>query len=168
MVYPGSIERVDFGEADDDKFFIIAHVEREGTEVEWRQLEGIRPFLTSYVSLESREGVNETILSALPAREDLSGAVFRLILGYPRDWEPLIDENVIREYTDGCFEFHLIKRPHVETRVRIPEDQNVGSMSPLELLDIYWRASHTAPEEKESLNELAAQVIRDIEEQSDT
>ena len=28
VVYPGSIERVDFGEAADDKFFVIAHVER--------------------------------------------------------------------------------------------------------------------------------------------
>ena len=38
VIYPGSIERVDFGEAQDDKFFVIAHVERGQTEVEWRKL----------------------------------------------------------------------------------------------------------------------------------
>ncbi len=27
VIYPGSIERVDFGEVKDDKFFVIAHVE---------------------------------------------------------------------------------------------------------------------------------------------
>ena len=29
VIYPGSIERVDFGEAGDDKFFIIAEVEKQ-------------------------------------------------------------------------------------------------------------------------------------------
>ena len=162
VIYPGSIERVDFGEADDDKYFVIAHVDRGHTEVEWRQLKNIRPFLTSYVSLEDREGITENILSQLPAQAALEGAMFRLILDYPRDWEALIDEAAIREYASGCFEFHLVKRPKIETRVRIPQDQNVGSMSPLELLDIYWRASHTEPEEKDSLNKLADEVIRDI------
>jgi len=162
VIYPGSIERVDFGEAEDDKFFVIAHVERGHTEVEWRQLKNIRPFMTSYVSIEQQEGITDKILSALPSREALEGAIFRLILDYPRDWEALIDEGAIREYTGGCFEFHLVKRPKVETRVRIPQDQNVGRMSPLELLDIYWRANHTGPEEVDSLNKLAAEVIRDV------
>ncbi len=71
VIYPGSIERVDFGEADDDKYFVIAHVDRGHTEVEWRQLKNIRPFLTSYVSLEDREGITENILSQLPAQAAL-------------------------------------------------------------------------------------------------
>ena len=33
VIYPGSIERVDFGEAADDKFFVIAEVTRGKTEV---------------------------------------------------------------------------------------------------------------------------------------
>src|SRR4030042_6558946 len=44
VIYPGSIERVDFGEAGDDKFFVIAHLERGKCRVDWRKLEG-RPFV---------------------------------------------------------------------------------------------------------------------------
>jgi DNA repair protein SbcD/Mre11 len=36
VIYPGSIERIDFGEAHDGKFYIIAEVGRGATEVQWR------------------------------------------------------------------------------------------------------------------------------------
>ncbi len=57
VIYPGSIERVDFGEVDDEKFFIVANVERGKTEVEWRKLKNIRPFIDRYVSLKSPDNV---------------------------------------------------------------------------------------------------------------
>ncbi len=40
VIYPGSIERVDFGEAKEDRFFVIAHIEEgKDTKVEWRKLD---------------------------------------------------------------------------------------------------------------------------------
>ena len=57
VIYPGSIERVDFGEAADDKFFVIAHVEHGHTEVEWRKLKGIRPFIDRHLRIKSPEDV---------------------------------------------------------------------------------------------------------------
>lgn len=159
VVYPGSIERVDFGEAQDDKFFVIAEVARGETQIQWRKLESIRTFIDRYVRLESRESVNEHILRSLPSPEKLEGAIFRLTLEYPRDWEPLIDENSLREYASSTFEFYLVKRPQLENRIRLPEDQGFGSLSPLELLEIYWKANHFEPEEIDTLKDLAEQVI---------
>src|SRR5262245_4313069 len=40
VIYPGSIERVDFGEAADDRFFIIADIQKRKTSVQWRKLAG--------------------------------------------------------------------------------------------------------------------------------
>ena len=40
VIYPGSIERVDFGEAADDRFFVVAEVAPGNTSVEWRKLSG--------------------------------------------------------------------------------------------------------------------------------
>ncbi|HNE04740.1 MAG TPA: exonuclease SbcCD subunit D, partial [Anaerolineales bacterium] len=46
VIYPGSIERVDFGEAKEERFFVIADVEKgRNTEVEWIQLTGVRKFI---------------------------------------------------------------------------------------------------------------------------
>jgi exonuclease SbcD len=162
VIYPGSIERVDFGEVEDEKFFVIAHVERGRTEVEWRKLENIRPYVDRFVRLENSEGVTEQLRAALPSSDQLEGAIVRLVLEYPRDWEALIDEAALREHTAACFEFHLVKRPQMEARIRLPGDQAVGSLSPLELLDLYWRASHIESEEAQSLSDLAAEVIRAV------
>jgi exonuclease SbcD len=161
VIYPGSIERVDFGEAGDEKYFVIAHVERDHSQVEWRKLEDIRPFIDRFVRLESNEGITDQLRAVLSPPEQLQGAIVRLVMEYPREWEAMIDDASLREFAAAAFEFHLVKRPQMEARIRIPEDQTVGSLTPLELLDLYWSASHTEPDEIESLNTLATQVIED-------
>jgi exonuclease SbcD len=165
IVYPGSIERVDFGEVEDDRFFVIARLEPGATTaVEWRRLEGVRPFIDRRCRLDSQDHIDERLRSILPEPERLEGAIVRLVLEYPRDWESLIDDKWLRVYTASCFEFHLVKRPQVETRVRLPEDQTVGSLSPLELLELYWNATHADPADTDELKRLAAEVIKEIDQ----
>ena len=163
VIYPGSIERVDFGEAADDKFFIIARVERGQTDVQWRKLEGVRPFVDRFLRLESPEEVLDQLRAALPDPQQIEGAIVRLIVEYPRDWEALLDEAALRAQMSAAFEFHLVKRPQIEARIRLPQDQAVGSLAPLELLDLYWRASHTDSAEAKDLSALAAGLIRSSE-----
>ncbi len=160
VIYPGSIERVDFGEVEDDKFFVIARVERGHTEVEWRQLKNIRPFIDRHLKLLSQEDVTGQIQAVLPDSEEMAEAIVRLTLEYPRDWEDLIDEASLREFCSQAFEFHLVKRPTIEGRVRLPGDHSIGSMTPLELLSQYWSAGHVAPDESAELNRLAEEVIQ--------
>jgi exonuclease SbcD len=162
VIYPGSIERVDFGEAKDDKFFVIAEVEKGQTQVEWRKLEGVRKFIDRRAVLESDENVNETLIGALPKPEALENAIVRLTVEYPREWDTLIDDAALRKYVEGAFEFHLVKRPQVEARIRLPADQTVSSLSPLDLLDQYWKASHT--EDAEALQQLAQEILAGDEE----
>jgi exonuclease SbcD len=160
VIYPGSIERVDFGEAADEKYFVIAEVERGSTRVEWRQLNEIRPFIDRFIRLDSDVGVMDALRAALPPEEQIKGAIVRLVIEYPRNWESYIDEGALRQMTESAFEFHLVKRQQTEVRVRIPGDVTVGSLTPLELLDLYWRAMHTDREDTQQLNALAAQIIQ--------
>ncbi len=161
VVYPGSIERVDFGESGDDKYFVIAEVEKESTEVDWRPLTGIRPFVDRSVTLCSKEGISKQLRAALPSPDRLEGAMVRLILEYPREWEALIDEAALRDYASDAFALHLVKRPQQENRIRLPEDESMGSLTPLELLDYYWKANHVEGDEINTLQDLAEKVINE-------
>ncbi len=159
VVYPGSIERVDFGEAGDDKFFVIAEVAKQNTKIRWVELAGTRVFIDRRVLLESAENVTAVLKSALPAQKMLRDAIVRLTVEYPREWDTLIDEPALRQHAAGAFEFHLIKRPQTEARIRLPADQTASSLSPLELLAQYWKAVHVDPAEAGELQKLARQIM---------
>jgi len=162
VIYPGSIERVDFGEAKDDKFFVVAEVKKGEAQVEWRKLEGVRPFIDRRAVLKSGENVTETLKAELPNPEEMEGAIVRLTVEYPREWDTLIDDGALRKRAENAFEFHLVKRPQVEARIRLPADQTVSSLSPLDLLDQYWKASHT--DDAEELQKLAQEILAGDEE----
>jgi exonuclease SbcD len=161
VVYPGSIERVDFGEAADDRFFVVADVARGKTDVQWRKLDGARRFIDLRAVLESDQDVMGTLLAALPDLQSIDGAIIKLTIEYPREYDALIDEAALRKHTAKSFEFHLVKRPQSETRIRLPADQTISSLSPLELLEQYWKAGHVDPTQAEVLKRLAKEVIDD-------
>jgi exonuclease SbcD len=175
VIYPGSIERVDFGEAKDDKFFVIAEVEKGQTRVEWRKLAGVRPFIDRRAVLGpvlsgaegSGENVTETLIAALPQAKMLEGAIVRLTVEYPREWDTLIDDAALRKHAEDAFEFHLVKRPQFEARIRIAEGQVVSSLGPLDLLDQYWRAAKVdKAEDVEALQKLAQEILSGEDDES--
>jgi exonuclease SbcD len=71
VVYPGSIERVDFGEIKDEKFFVIASVEKGNTQVEWRKLSG-RRFFDKNISITSADEF-KNIQNILPGSREMEG-----------------------------------------------------------------------------------------------
>jgi exonuclease SbcD len=159
VVYPGSIERVDFGEINEEKGFIIAEIEKGHTDYRWQQLP-IRRFLDYRVELEDLLGVNEKIMAALPASEELTDAIVRLTLVYPSDLETLIDEARIYDHAQKAFAFQLIKKPITEARTRLGDSFEASSMTHAELLELYWKRQHIEDkDERERLQKLAEELI---------
>jgi exonuclease SbcD len=162
VIYPGSIERVDFGEAAEDRFFVIAEVARGQTRVDWRKLTGVRPFIDSYLRLEGEQppdGLTDRMRKALPSQDELAEAIVRFTVEYPRAWDAMIDEAALRTYAARAFEFRLVKRPQLEARLRLPDDQAAASMTPHKLLETFWRSEHVSESEIEILLNLAGEVL---------
>jgi exonuclease SbcD len=163
VVYPGSIERVDFGEVEDEKGFVIAAVEYgKATLIERRILKG-RPFLDRYVQCDSAEDIPRKIQQALPPEEEIKDSIFRLTLNYPRSLEPMIDETAIRAAAGSALEFHLVRKVRVEARSRVGDTLNLSGQSILEQLNAYWRTSKVDAADQEELNGLAQSIFSTVD-----
>jgi len=169
VVYSGSIERVDFGEAGDNKFFVIASIEKGNCDLSWRMLEG-RPFIDLSTDLrkirksendtlphpnEIKEYLNQTLLDSSEVEE----AVVRLTLLYPKDWEVLLDDHWFQNRFEKALEFHLIKKPIFSTRLRLGEDEQISNFPPEKLLELYWESLQISSEEIAHLQIKAKEII---------
>lgn len=180
VIYPGSIERVDFGEVEDEKFFVVASVEKGKTEVEWVPLIG-RRFLDNYLDLRNmvKHGFAEagtptlTQIRAyfeefLPPADEINDTIARLRLVYPRDWETLIEDHWIRERYQSALEFQFVRKPIVDARLRLPDDQEISAIPAEQLLKIYLESQENTPEEIEVLQNLAKEIIQHHDKMEDT
>jgi DNA repair protein SbcD/Mre11 len=167
VIYPGSIERVDFGEIDDQKSFIIATIEKgKRTNLKTIELKG-RPFISRSISLDNPDSVQAQIIDAIPEPDIIKGSLFRLIVSYPRDWEAMIDETAIRRAAEAAFEFHFTRRPLTSARLRIPGNQAIATLGPAELLDLYWKTTAPETSDLDSINQLAGEIIQMVETESE-
>jgi exonuclease SbcD len=162
VVYPGSIERVDFGEAHEDKGFVLASVSKGHTEWQFVKLNG-RRFLDPEPITPTADNFMADILNQLPTTEDAAGAICRIRLTYPRDQEPLLDEQAIYDHLSQAFEVHLRKHHLQDKRSRLGDAAGVEEMAPEELLEIYWDTIGLEAEEAGVMQTLAKEFLAEVE-----
>jgi exonuclease SbcD len=158
IVYPGSIERIDFGEASEKKGFILAEVGKKETKWQFLPIE-TRRFIDLKITLDSADTFMEEIMGYLPLPEEVIGAICRLQLTYPRDWEPLLDEGVIGERFKEALSFQIQKHRDSGKRSRLGDTVAVESLSPVELLEQYWQTMGMDREETVALQTLAKEIL---------
>ncbi len=161
IVYPGSIEKIDFGEVREKKGFVLAQVSKGQTDWEFVKLK-TRRFLNFEIDNLDADKFMEMILNKLPQPEEVAGAICRVQLSYPRDWEPLLDDNAIMERFKEALSIQIQKYRHMEKRARLGDTAAVESLSPTELLDTYWQTIGLETEETGAMQELAEEVLRSV------
>jgi len=164
VIYPGSIEKVDFGEAQEKKYFVIAEIKKGDVPYQFRELSG-RKFFDRFLRFSNEEAMptaaefRERIMACLPSQAEMKDAVVRLVLEYPRPWEGLVDEPEIRKHASETLEFHFIRRPQIEARIRLREGSTLASLSPKELLMEYLKMVKTPADDLTELDPLIDEVI---------
>jgi exonuclease SbcD len=158
IVYPGSIERIDFGEVREKKGFVLARVTRGKTDWEFVTL-NTRPFRDYTIDTPDADTFMVDVMSQLPQPDDVTDAICRVTVFYPRDWESLLDEAAITERFSQALSFQLVKKTTRENRSRLGDTVAVEEMSPLELLDQYWVTAGVGDEEAVAMQALAQEIF---------
>jgi exonuclease SbcD len=157
VVYPGSIERIDFGEEREAKGFVVAEVERGNASWSFRELP-VRPFVTIRVTADKQDPTAQII--AAVERASTRDAVVRLIVRATPEQDMLIRENEIRRALQDAFYIstivHDIVRPE---RIRLGDQTDTAGLTPLEALARYFQVREIDTERAKMLEQYAGALL---------
>lgn len=162
VVYPGSLDRVDFGEEKEDKGYMLVELYQDKTEVEFVPLP-CRPFLTLEKNLSQSEDPTGDLLKLIEA-QPVQDKIVRLIytLQTPRADE--IDSKKLKKALEGAF--HASIRPQLEDpseRVRMPDLADAEPLHPLKTLDLYLQRRSDLAEIQADLIQRAEGLWQELE-----
>ena len=136
VVYPGSIERVDFSEETEEKGFVLVEIDRGKTQIEFCPL-AVRRFHTIKVDLATSDDPQAKLLKAIQ-KAPIADAVVRLIYQIRAEQMPLIESSLLHQSLSAAHTY-TIQAELVSplARSRSPELGTGGSVDPLGALQTY-------------------------------
>ncbi len=163
VIYPGSIERVDFSEEKEDKGYVMIELERGRVNWEFCPL-SVRTFRTIEVDLSKADDPQAVLMKAI-AKHDLQDAVVRLIYKLRSDQLDLIDNSSLHDALTSAHTYTI--QPELVSqlaRPRIPELSASSSIDPIEALKTYLNNREDLKEIAASMLEAAQKLLGDKEE----
>lgn len=138
VVYPGSIERVDFSEEKEEKGYVLIEIDKSNNLVNWQFCPlPARPFITIKIDV-SKSSEPENDIIKMIQKNNIEDAVVRLIYTLRSEQIELIKNNNLTEVLKIAHSF-TIRGELLSQRVRarLPELGIGGSLDPLEALSAY-------------------------------
>lgn len=158
VVYPGSIERIDFGEAREEKGYVLAEVRKGHTNWRFCPLP-TRQFIDLSIELDDAENFMADIMRQLPPAGRIKDAICRVRLSYPHDWETLLDEVAIYNHFAGALSIQIQKLRDLNRRTRLGDTVGLETLTPTEMLALYWQTQALDQAETEALQSLAKEML---------
>jgi exonuclease SbcD len=168
VVYAGSLERLDFGEADDDKGFYLVEIGdreaagRRAVSFDFHPVAG-RRFLTVSVEIEpDASDPTATVLKAIAEQGDeVKDAVVRLSISLPAEAEGQLRDNDIRSALGEAHYFTIARDIRREARLRLV-GMAAEEISPIDALKSYLESKKgISPERARLLLEYGQRLIQE-------
>ena len=158
VIYPGSIERVDFSEEKEDKGYILLQIQSGQADWEFCPLPA-RPFITIEIDVVQQEDPLEAILQAI-ARQDIEDKVVRLIYKLRSEQLDLINTSAIDRALQTSHSHSI--RPELVSqlaRPRLPELGVGNTLNPIEALTTYLDNREDLQDIRQDLLEAAETLL---------
>jgi exonuclease SbcD len=162
VIYPGSIERVDFSEEKEDKGFVLVELERESTRFEFCPLP-VRAFRTIEVDLFEAEDPQTELLAALKPKL-IQDAVVRLVYRVRSDQLDQISNSSLHEALSLAHTYTI--HPELVSQLARPRMPELGvgrSVDPMEALKAYLANREDLREIEASMLQAAQQLLSNEE-----
>ena len=160
VVYPGSIERINFGEEKDDKGFCLVNIEGGKTSYEFISLPA-RKFITVDAVISKEQDPTNALIEKIE-KYDLSESVVRVFYTMPAGREDLLDFKRINSALERAFLVTTIakKSKPMERLQRAEISENLGM---LEAMDKYIQNSPDLIPLSEELKTYAQELEKELE-----
>jgi exonuclease SbcD len=150
VVYPGSIERIDFGEEHEDKGCVLVELEKGATSWRFHKL-AARPFVTVDVDVRNSPEPQARITTAIE-KHTLAGAVVRVKVDATSEQAVLLRTDDIQAQLEAAGAFYIaaiaieVERTH-RGRLADAEHDLLNGLTPRRALELYLRSKNT-PEDR--------------------
>lgn len=163
VIYPGSIERVDFSEEKEDKGYVMIDLEKGKVNWEFCPLP-VRIFRTIEVDLSKHDEPQAALLKGI-AKYDIQDNVVRLIYKLRSDQLDLIDNsslhNALKSAHTYTIQAELVSQL---AKPRIPELSTSTSIDPMSALKTYLNNREDLKDIAPSMLEAAQNLLTDDQE----
>ena len=170
VVYAGSLERVDFGEENDEKGFYKVEItsdsanQKKKVSFEFHPV-SIRRFLTVNITLEPDDiNPSATLLNTITAQQEkVKDAIVRLNINVPAQIENQVSDTAIREALKEAHYYTVAQDVQHETRLRMG-NRTAEEISPGDALKAYLESKNIPPERQKVLLEYGEKLIEEIQD----
>jgi exonuclease SbcD len=167
VVYPGSIERIDFGEEHEDKGCVLVELEKGATSWRFHKL-AARPFATVDVDVRNSPEPQARVATAIE-KQQLAGAVVRVKIDATQEQAALLRTDEVQAQLEAAGAFQVaaiaieVERAN-RGRLAGAERDLLDGLTPRRALELYLRSKNT-PEDRIAALLAAAEEL--FAEQSD-
>jgi exonuclease SbcD len=158
VVYSGSLERIDFGEEDQEKGFCWVDLAREKTTWRFVPVEA-RPFHTLRVDAREAPDPTAAVLTELEG-SSFEGAIVRVIVQMQTEQEAALREREVEQALKMAAHTSLVREVEAEVRARLG-DLEPQALTPLELIDRYFQSREVEQERLDALLAKAEELLQD-------
>jgi exonuclease SbcD len=162
VVYPGSIERVDFSEENEEKGFVLAEVRAEGASYSFVPL-SVRRFCT--IRVDGTEDVKEPLMTRLLqaiAAAEVRDAVVRLAYRIRADQLEEVDDRALHAALATAASYAIAPEVVATARSRLPS-MAATDLTPLTALEHYLNSRDDLAGLREDMLLAAQALIDDVE-----